>query len=429
MNPPDKADVVIAGGGPAGSAAAITLARAGRRVLLLERDAHPRFRIGESLLPYGNDLLRELGVWDDLVADGRFMEKRGAEFGTADGAHFQRFSFAQGLGPAHAFTFQVERSRFDALLFARAATAGATTREHAAVTSLAPDAHGVTVTYTHAGTPHTVRARHFLDATGRDAVSGRLLHLPKIATQPARRLATYAHFHGVTRNDGDAAGNITILRAPGGWFWLIPLDAEKTSVGYVRLLADLKENGLSPDADFDRALAAFPALRDRLATAHRVAPAHSTGDYSYRFRSFAPHPRILLTGDAAGFVDPIFSSGVLLALKSAHRAARLLLRHDERPLGPLTRARYTADVRRMMNLYRGIIRAFYDAPSFELFMHPEPPWDVRRAVLALVGGRTELPLPLRCRLHAFHLCRHLQRWLPLAPRIPSLTACPPPTQA
>lgn len=413
-------DVLIAGGGPGGCAAATYLARAGRRVLLLERDAHPRFRVGESLLPYGNDLLREMGVWEKIVAHGGFMEKRGAEFCTADGACFQRFSFAKGLGPAYAHTYQVERAKFDALLFAHAAEQGARTLERATVTAVRPGPDHVEVDYDHAGERRTARARHFLDATGRDAVAGRLLRLRKTATQAARRLATYAHFRGVTRNEGPAAGNITIARAPGGWFWFIPLDAEKTSVGYVRRLDEFKARGLPPGDDFDAAARRFPAIRERLAAAARVGDFHSTGDYSYRFATFAPHPRVLLAGDAAGFVDPIFSSGVMMALKSARLAARLVTRADGRGLGPLARHRYTAEVRRMMDLYGGVIRAFYDDPSFELFMHPEPPWELRSAVLAIVGGRTELPFRLRWRVGAFHVCRRLQRWIPLAPRLPSL---------
>ena len=124
----EEFDIVIAGGGPGGSAAATFLARAGRRTLLLEKDQHPRFRIGESLLPYGNDLLREMGVWDKVAAAGCFMPKRGAEFCTGDGLQFQRFSFAEGLGAEYAQTYQVERAKFDALLIAHAAECGCTVR-------------------------------------------------------------------------------------------------------------------------------------------------------------------------------------------------------------------------------------------------------------------------------------------------------------
>lgn len=418
-------DVLVGGGGPGGCAAAIHLARAGLRVTLLEREAHPRFRIGESLLPYGNDLLRELGVWDRIRADGGFMIKRGAEFCTADGAHAQRFSFARGLGADNAFTYQVERSRFDAILFSQAAAEGCVTRERAAITALRPADDHVEVDYHEAGVPRTVRARYFVDATGRDAIAGRLLALSKRATQATRRVATYAHFRGVARNEGETAGNIIIVRAPGGWFWFIPLDAEKTSVGYVRRVADFKAAGLSPGDDFAAAAARFPAIAERLRGAERVGDFHTTGDYSYRFASFAPHPRVMLAGDAAGFVDPIFSSGVMMALKSARLAARLIVARRGGSIGAWSRRRYTADVRRMMDLYGGIIEAFYDDPSFEIFMHPEPIWNLQLAVLAVVGGNTELPWSLRWRLGAFHVFRRVQRWVPLAPRLPSLSECPP----
>lgn len=417
----EEFDIVIAGGGPGGSAAATFLARAGRRTLLLEKDQHPRFRIGESLLPYGNDLLREMGVWDKVVATGCFMPKHGAEFCTADGLQFQRFSFAQGLGPEYAMTYQVERAKFDDLLIAHAAECGCIVRERATVTDLKPSHDSVTVTYTEAGERRTVSAAWFIDATGRDALAGRLLGLPKRATLAAKRIATYAHFRGAFRNDGPEAGNITIARLPGGWFWFIPINAEITSVGYVRRLSDSKASGLSPDDEFTHAVAQFSGVAERLRAAERIGEFRTTGDYSHRFTTFAPHPRVLLAGDAAGFVDPIFSSGVMMALKSARLAARLILACPGRGLAPAQRRRYTREVRRMMDVYVRMIRTFYDDPAFEIFMHPQPMLGLPAAVAAVVGGNTDLPFRLRWRLQAFYLLCWLQRHFALAPRIPFLT--------
>jgi flavin-dependent dehydrogenase len=417
----EEFDIVIAGGGPGGSAAATFLARAGRRTLLLEKEAHPRFRIGESLLPYGNDLLREMGVWDKVAAAGCFMPKYGAEFCTADGLQFQRFSFAKGLGAKYAQTYQVERAKFDALLIAHAAESGCTVRERAAVTDLELSDDTVTVAYTQAGDRRAVRAAWFLDATGRDTLAGRLLGLPKRPTLAAKRIATYAHFRGVFRNDGPEAGNITIARLPGGWFWFIPINAELTSVGYVRRLSDAKASGLPPDEEFTRAVADFSGVGERLRAAERVGEFRTTSDYSYRFSTFAPHPRVLLTGDAAGFVDPIFSSGVMMALKSARLAARLILASPGCGLAPAERRRYTRDVCRMMDVYVRMIHTFYDDPAFEIFMHPQPLLGLPAAVAAVVGGNTDLPFRLRWRLQAFYLLCALQRRFALAPRIPFLT--------
>jgi flavin-dependent dehydrogenase len=422
----EEVDIVIAGGGPGGSAAGIFLARGGRRTLILEKDRHPRFRIGESLLPYGNDLLREMGVWEKIVASGAFLPKLGAEFCTADGLQFQRFSFAEGLGPDHAQTYQVERSKFDALLLGHAAACGCTVREQSAVTAIAPANDFVTVEYEHAGERRTVRAAWFIDATGRDSLAGRLLRVPKRATLAAKRIATFAHFRGVFRNAGLDAGNITIARAPGGWFWFIPLHGEKTSVGYVRRSSDAKACGLPPDEEFTRAVAQFPGVAERMREAERIGDFSTTGDYSYRFATFAPHPRVLLAGDAAGFVDPIFSSGVMLALKSSRLAAQMILACPGRGFTPARRRRYTREVRRMMEVYVRMIHTFYDDSAFEIFMHPQPHLDLPAAVAAVVGGRTELPFRLRWRLQSFYALCWLQRRFALAPRIPFLTAASQP---
>jgi len=212
-----------------------------------------------------------------------------------------------------------------------------------------------------------------------------------------------------------------IARLPGGWFWFIPINAEITSVGYVRRLSDSKASGLSPDDEFTHAVAQFSGVAERLRAAERIGEFRTTGDYSHRFTTFAPHPRVLLAGDAAGFVDPIFSSGVMMALKSARLAARLILACPGRGLALAQRRRYTREVRRMMDVYVRMIRTFYDDPAFEIFMHPQPMLGLPAAVAAVVGGNTDLPFRLRWRLQAFYLLCWLQRHFALAPRIPFLT--------
>jgi len=421
MNPPgESCDVVVIGGGPAGSTAGTRLARAGLRVTILEKEKFPRFAIGESLLPHGNDLLREIGVWDKLESAG-FLRKYGAEFGTGDETSRHRLWFADHLGPSHGYTYQVERAPFDQLLLEHARANGCTVHEETRVTALEqPDQASLTVRAESPDGPRAFRASWIIDASGRCAFAGSRAGLQRRGTQKVRRVAVYAHFAGARRHAGRAEGHITIVRTTGGWFWLIPLAGDRMSVGLV-LPAGQLQDPRDLESVFDRAVAGTPAVAQRLDPARRLTPLRATGDYSWKFSSFATR-RILLTGDAAGFVDPIFSSGVMLALRSGLRAAELVARAAARgrALRPWERAAYTRDVTSWMNRYARLIRAFYDRAGFEVFMSPQPVLQIPRSVARLVGGFAAPGPADRLRLHLFDLICRLQRRLDIAPPIPSL---------
>ncbi len=408
-------DVVVIGGGPGGSTAGTYLALDGKKALILEREHFPRFHIGESLLPYGNDILQETGAWEKVEKSG-FMPKFGAEFCTGNNTRFHRFWFERGLGEHYAQTFQVERSRFDHVLLKHAAETGCEVREGCIVTEAQMDDEGVTIFYQDGITRHEVRARWLVDATGRDTFIGRQMNLPRKPTLLAKRIATYAHFKNVFRNEGRAGGHITVARVPDGWFWFIPLDEERTSVGYVQSLNALKRTGLKPEESFEKIIREYSDLKSRLAGSTRVGDFHVTSDYSYRFEGFAM-PRCLMVGDAAGFVDPIFSSGVLMALKSARQAAQLISKADmaNRPLTNREQSRYTREVCRMMDIYINMITAFYDDTSFEVFMSPASMLRIHHAVLAIIGGNTDLPFHLWWRMQAFYAFCILQKWVKFSP--------------
>jgi flavin-dependent dehydrogenase len=420
--PPESCDVAIIGGGPAGSAAGTRLAQAGLRVTILEKEKFPRFAIGESLLPHGNDLLEEIGVWEKLESAG-FLRKYGAEFATADGERSHRLWFGDNLAPRHEFTYQVERASFDELLLCHARENGCTVHEETRVTSLSdPDAQQMTLQVEGPDGPRELTARWVVDASGRCAFAGSRAGLRRRVTQKARRVAIYAHFEGAVRHEGKAEGHITIVRTTGGWFWLIPLAGDRMSVGLV-LPASQVRGGTAEElaAAFDEALTQAPAAAARLQNARRTTPLRATGDYSWKFGSFATC-RILLTGDAAGFVDPIFSSGVMLALRSGLRAADLLLKAERRgrALHPWERFAYTRSVTGWMNRYARLIRAFYDRAGFEVFMSPQPVLHIPRSVARLVGGQTDPGPADRFRLRLFDFFCRLQRRLDIVPPIPSL---------
>lgn len=410
-------DVIIIGGGPGGSTAGSVFALGGRRVLILERERFPRFHIGESLIPCGNDIFQEIGVWDKLV-NGGFMPKYGAEFVTSNSASAIRFRFGRFLPERYALTFQVERSRFDKLLLDHAESLGCDVRQEATVKHADVGEDGVSVTCDHGGSEHRFSARWLIDASGRDSFLGRQLNLPRTDLGMPKKLAAFAHFTGVERQPGPEGGNIIVVRLEGGWFWIIPLDEQKTSVGLVQSLDRLRATGLKPEEAFAQAIGSSSELRRRMAGAERVSDFGFAGDYSFRHLQCAG-PRWFLAGDAAGFIDPVFSSGVMLALKSGRLAARMAMEADGSggPLAARAQARYSRELGRMCTQFLRMIRMFYDNRSFEVFMTPDPPKAMARAISHLVGGDTELSWRLRFNLEQFYAVCALQRRMSIVPRL------------
>ncbi len=410
-------DAIIIGGGPGGSTAGSALARAGKRVLILERERFPRFHVGESLIPFGNEELRAIGVWPKLERSD-FMPKLGAEFVTGDSTASIRVLFARYLHPDYAQTFQVERARFDQLLLDHAAESGCEVWQAAQVKSAELADDGVKVTCVRDGATEELTARWLFDASGRDAFLGKQMQLPKTDLGLPKKFATFAHFRGVRRNDPPDHGHITVVRLDFGWFWMIPLDAEKTSIGLVQTLDHFRASGLKPEEFFEQVVATTPELQRRMAGATRASDFYFAGDYTYRHLRNAG-PRWLLVGDAAGFIDPIFSSGVMLAIKSGYLAAQETIAADRAgtPLIARVQDRYTREVGKMCKVFLNMIRMFYDNHSFEVFMTPCPSARMEAAVNNLVAGNTNLGLGLRLRVWAFYAICALQRWIAIAPRL------------
>ncbi len=411
-------DVIIAGGGPAGCTAGILLGRAGLRVLILEREKFPRFHIGESLLPYGNGLLRELGVWDRLVRDG-FVPKFGADFVAADSAGMVRSDFGRFLGAPLAHTFQVDRASFDAMLMERAREEGCEVREETRGEIVELGRSGVQLRAVSGGGTREESGRWLVDAAGRGSLAGRFLALGRTGLGMAKRIAVFSHFEGVRRNEGKWEGNTTVVRREDGWFWIIPLREGRTSVGLIQELGAYRRRGLEREAAFARAVAESAEMRYRMDGAREVGGWHVESDYTFRHLRLAGE-RWILAGDAAGFIDPIFSSGVRVAMESARDAARLVMGAAAagRGLTGWERFGYRRRFERMTGRFLRMIKTFYDDRGFEVFMNPGGRLDMQRAVVDIVGGNTSPRWDVLAAQELFFLACRVHGHFRLVPPLP-----------
>jgi flavin-dependent dehydrogenase len=310
-----ECDVVVVGGGPAGSTIAALLAQKRKSVVLLEKEHFPRFHIGESLLPLNLPLFDLLGVADEIRRIGVY--KPGAELISDEHGATVTFRFSDNPYLSVGYSYQVRRSDFDKLLLDNSRRLGADVIEGARVTDITFDAeHRSRVTATGAdGMPLAYSARFLVDASGRDSLLASRLRL-KRADKHNNTAAVFGHFRNVPARPGDVAGMISVYLFKHGWIWMIPLPDDVTSVGVVGTQTFFKARDARLDALFARAVAASPSVADRMANARPIGSLVACADYSYDSRYYVGEGHILV-GDAAAFIDPLFSSGVMMAMSTA----------------------------------------------------------------------------------------------------------------
>lgn len=375
MPEPNRYEVVVVGGGPAGATVSTLLARHGHRVLLLERARFPRHHIGESLMPETYHTFRRLGMLEKLKQSD-FPRKESVQFVSASGQDSQPYYFADRDPHERSVTWQVKRDRFDLMMLENAREHGVDVRQGANVHEVCFEGRrAVGVRATLDGAAQNIPAGVVVDATGMSALLSRQLKMRQ-PDEALKNAAIYAYYKGARRDEGRNAGATIVIHTPDrrGWFWFIPLPDDVTSVGIVAPVSWLcTARGDDPLTTLEEEIARTPGLLRRLDGAERISHAYVTSDFSYRATQIAGEGWVLI-GDAFAFLDPIYSSGVFLALKSGEFAADAI--HEALREGDLSGRRLGAFGPKLtfgMNLIRQLVYAFYDERfSFGRFSREYP---------------------------------------------------------
>lgn len=381
---PHDCDVLVIGGGPGGSSVSTLLARRGWRVTMLERDRHPRFHIGESLLPANMPIFEQLGALEKLRAIGRL--KLGADFPRDDGSYYT-FRFDRALGNTPPYAFHVLREQLDLMLFEHARENGVDAREGAKVERVSFDNDGVTAQVLDNGEAREVRARYLVDASGRDTFLGKQLKIVRRSDEH-QSAALYAHYRDVAFSPVDEHGNIiSVYRFAHGWAWFIPLPDGHMSVGCVCKPEYLKQRRGASNADFmARTLALIPHAMERMLHAQRISEVRVAGNYSYSCTRMAGK-RWIMIGDAWAFLDPIFSSGVYLAMHGAQHAVEVVdgsLREPARERA--LQRRFARRTRQGYARFAWFIHRFNSPVMKALFNDPRNVWRVVEGVVSMLAG-------------------------------------------
>ncbi|GAB3274097.1 NAD(P)/FAD-dependent oxidoreductase [Parahaliea aestuarii] len=380
------ADVIVIGAGPAGAVAAALLVQRGHRVLVLEREHFPRFSIGESLLPQCMEYLEEAGMLAVVRAAG-FQRKKGALF--QRGGVYSGFDFGEQFSRGFGETFQVQRARFDQLLAAEAQRQGAEIRFGHSVEAVEFSATDALLSCRDGrGQACSLRAGFVLDASGFGRVLPRLLDLERPSGFPLRASLFTHVVDGIPAGSGFDRDNILITVHPihrDVWYWLIPFSGGRASLGVVAEPSFFEPYGEDNSAALQALVTEDPVLDRLLAQAHWDTPARRLSGYSARVSQLAGE-RFALLGNAGEFLDPVFSSGVTIALRSASMAAQVL---DRQLRGESVdwQVDYAEPLQRGVDTFRAFVDAWYDGRFQDIIFHARPQGnDIRRMICSILAG-------------------------------------------
>lgn len=392
-------DVLVVGGGPAGAAVSTFLAERGRRVSVIEKDVHPRFHIGESLLPLSMPVFEQLGVADRVAGIG--MIKYGAEFVSPWHKKTQTYYFGSALDKAYPYAYQVKREELDRILIDNAAEKGvALSQGSRVVEARREDGRWHVQVDDGQGGRRNVTAGYLIDASGRDTFMGKKLGI-KQRNPNHNSAAIFSHFEGAERLDGNDEGNISVFWFDHGWFWFIPFKDGSVSVGAVCWPDYLKGRDTDVDSFLMETIEKCPPLARRLRSARMTMPARATGNFSYQSERIFGDGYMLL-GDAYAFVDPVFSSGVHIALNSATHAVDVVdaaLRDD--PELERMQAEYAGKIHQALEDFSWFIYRITQPAMRRMFLKPRNVFRVKEAILSLLAGDLFRDTPVRWRLQVF----------------------------
>ena len=405
-------DAAIIGGGPAGSTAATFLALKGRKAIVLEKEKFPRFHIGESLLPYSMGAFERLGLREKL--DARFFPKYGAEVCTTCGKGVVKFKFKDAYKAKYDRAYQVTRSEFDKLLLDHSAESGATVMQETAVEQMVFGKNEINLTIRNAGATRQISARYVIDCSGRNSVIGNFFKLKKPYPN-LKKFSIFAHYDNVARDPGAEGTYSRLVRGSDRWFWMIPLSETKMSIGVVMNIDDFKALKKRPEDALDEILREQPEIWSRMTQSNRTSEVLAESDYSYRNRRLAGD-RWLLAGDAAGFIDPMFSTGVFVAIETAEQAAEAVSEtlQDERRR-PAAFKKYERETNRVMDLYLRFVGNWYKPKFIEVMTHPVNRFELAPVINSMLSGNIKSSFTLWSRMQFFYLVTFLQRYIPLCP--------------
>ena len=373
-------------------------------MVVFEKEKFPRFSVGESTLPATLNTLERMGVREKIDRGG-FLIKHGGEIVSACGKRV-RFYFRNGFKSKRPTAYQVLRSEFDRILLDHAAESGCDVRQQTLVESFELDEEGVTLRAGKDG--QTVRAKYVIDCSGRNCLIGNRFQL-KSLFRNLRKFSLYAYYEDVGREEGPDGTLTRMVRAKDSWFWMIPLKGNTTSIGVVMDAANFRSMKMSPAEALAQCIAEQPMVNEWMESARRVTEVYATGDFSYRNKPLFGD-RWLLAGDAAGFIDPVFSSGVYLALLSGEQAAdtlNLILDQPEKRAKAFRH--YERRVSRVLDIYLRWASAWYTQEFVEVFLFPKKIFELVPTVSAVLSGNEIRDFGMRWRLCIFHILIAIQK--------------------
>lgn len=383
MAQPSDPDVLVIGAGPAGAMAAALLAQQGYSVLVMERQHFPRFSIGESLLAYAAQMLLDAGMFDAVLA-GDFQFKNGASFAW-EGKH-EEFNFADKVTPGLGFTFQVQRAKFDHILAKEAERFGATVRYGVEITAMTPGAQPKVTCRTEAGEVETYAPKFVLDASGFGRTLARMLDLEKPSAFPARA-ARFAHVKDAIPAGSFDRQKIRVGISPKNrdmWSWLIPFPDGNSSLGIVASKEQFARYTGTDEEKYWGMISDEPSLRALLKDAHTVRPVGEIIGFAANVRTLHGQGFALL-GNAAEFLDPVFSSGVTIALHSAKLAADLL---DRTFKGETIdwQTEFQEPLMFGVETFRTFVTGWYDLSLQDVIFYPEKSWQIHKMICSVLAG-------------------------------------------